>query len=508
MMPEERGMVMGVNERMRCHQLRNRTMSGAEAAELIQPDMVVGTSGFTPSGYPKEVPAALAERISQNPGFQITLYTGASVGWDLDGALSSLDGIFRRMPYQTNGEIRERINSGQVRYQDVHLSHFPQEIRYGFFPRPNVAIVEAAAILEDGSLVPTTSVGASPTFCQMADQVIVEINNRKPVELEGFHDIYQPLDPPHRQPIPLLKPDQRIGEPVIRVPVEKIKAVVFSDKEDDPIGFAPVDETSRQIASHLIHFLEEEVQTGRLPEQLFPLQSGVGSVANAVLKGMEHSRFSNLVFYSEVIQDNVLDLLDQGTFRFASGTSLTLSPEGFRRFYQSLDKYREKVLLRPMEVSNNPEIIRRLGSIAMNTAIEADLYGNVNSTHLMGHRMMNGIGGSGDFTRAGSLSIFTTPSTAKNGTISAIVPMVSHVDHTEHDVKIMITEQGFADLRGISPVERGERIIECCAHPDFRPALRDYLAEAKSRGGHTPHCLEKALSWHHCWMQTGSMRNR
>ena len=78
--------------------------------------------------------------------------------------------------------------------------------------------------------------------------------------------------------------------------------------------------------------------------------------------------------------------------------------------------------------------------------------------------MMNGIGGSGDFTRSAMLSIFTTPSTAKEGKISAFVPMVSHLDHSEHSVKVIITEYGVADLRGKSPIQRARCIIDNCVH--------------------------------------------
>lgn len=497
---------MSYSERMRCIALQDRIMSADQAASIIKSGMTVGTSGFTPTGYPKAVPEALAKKVQGDKDFKINLYTGASVGKALDGELGAMGVIDRRMPYQTNGNSREKINNREIKYSDIHLSHFAQEVRYGFYGKINVAIIEAAMINEEGQVVLTTSIGASPVFCGVADAVIIEINTKKPMELEGIHDIYQPEDPPHRKPIPLVKPDDRLGSPYLTIDPSKIKAIVFTDKEDDPIAFAPVCENSKGIAQHLIKFFEQEVALGRLPEKLLPLQSGVGSVANAVLKGISESSFKDLVFYSEVIQDNVLDLLDENTFRFASGTSLTLSPEGFKRFYNNLEHYKNKVVLRPMEISNNPEIIRRIGSITMNTAIEVDIFGNVNSTHIMGKSMMNGIGGSGDFTRAGYLSIFTTPSIAKNGDISSIVPMVSHVDHTEHDVNIIVTEQGLADLRGLCPFERAERIIEKCAHPDYRPQLEDYLREAKKHSGHTPHLMSRALEWHERFIQTKTMK--
>ncbi len=204
----------------------------------------------------------------------------------------------------------------------------------------------------------------------------------------------------------------------------------------------------------------------------------------------------------------MLELMECGKLDFASATCLSLSVDGFQKLYQKLDFFKDKILLRPEEISNHPEIIRRLGVISMNTAIEADIYGNVNSSHIMGSSIMNGIGGSGDFSRNAYLSIFTTPSTAKNGAISSIVPMVSHVDHTEHEVMVLVTEQGYADLRGLSPKERAEAIIENCAHPDYRPMLREYFLQARmfANGQHTPHDLKIALSWHQRYLETGTMK--
>ena len=250
------------------------------------------------------------------------------------------------------------------------------------------------------------------------------------------------------------------------------------------------------------------MKAGRLPKELLPIQSGVGNIANAVLEGLNQGPFENLSAYTEVLQDGMLAMLRSGKLRSASATALSLSPEVMDEFLQHIDFYRERIVLRPQEISNHPEIIRRLGLIAMNAMIEADIYGNVNSTHVMGSAIMNGIGGSGDFARNAYLSIFMTPSTAKNGTISCIVPMVSHVDHTEHDVQILVTEQGLADLRGLSPTRRAEIVIAQCAHPDYRDALRDYVARAKqgATGQHTPHLLGEALSWHQRYVQTGSMR--
>jgi acyl-CoA hydrolase len=119
--------------------------------------------------------------------------------------------------------------------------------------------------------------------------------------------------------------------------------------------------------------------------------------------------------------------------------------------------------------------------------------------------MMNGIGGSGDFCRNAYLSIFTTPSTAKDGKISAIVPMVSHLDHSEHSVKILITEHGIADLRGKSPIQRAEEIIDKCVAPEYKEALRKYLKSAPQ--AHTPMNIDTCFEMHKAFRDTGDMRN-
>jgi succinyl-CoA:acetate CoA-transferase len=233
----------------------------------------------------------------------------------------------------------------------------------------------------------------------------------------------------------------------------------------------------------------------------------VGNVANAALAELAQSRFENLTAYTEVIQDGMLSLLKTGTLAVASATAFSLSPDAVSEFNDNARDYRDRIVLRPQEISNHPELVRRLGVLAMNGVIEADIYGNVNSTHLMGSRIQNGIGGSGDFARNAYISFFVTPSTAKGGTISSIVPMVSHVDHTEHDVNVIVTEQGLADLRGLAPRRRARLLIDRCAHPDYRPLLEDYFDRALSGafGRHTPHLLEEALSWHARYLQTGSM---
>jgi succinyl-CoA:acetate CoA-transferase len=491
-------------DRIRCPQLRERVTTPQQAALWIRDGMTVGMSGFTRAGDVKAVPAALAERARQEP-LKITLLTGASLGCDTDKLLTEAGALARRMPFQVDPVLRAAINRGEVMYVDQHLSETVEMLRTRQIKPVDVAIVEAVAITGTGAIVPTTSVGNSASFAILADKVIVEINLAQSRALEGLHDIWIPKQRPLREPIPLMAADQRVGTPSIEIPFEKIVAVVITDQPDSTSAILPPDQETAAIARHLVKFFENEIEAGRLTRRLLPLQAGIGTIANAVMAGFADSPFEHLTMYSEVLQDSTFDLFDAGKLDFASGSSITLSPEKSRQVFGDFDRYKDRLVLRPQEVSNHPEVIRRLGLIAINTALEADIYGNVNSTHVLGTHMMNGIGGSGDFARNAYLSIFATKSTAKGGRVSSIVPMVPHVDHTEHDVDIIVTETGLADLRGLAPRERADVIIGNCVPEPYRQMLRDYVLEAKQRGGHTPHVLEKAFAWHDRYRETGSM---
>lgn len=498
--------------RIKSSALQRKLMSADEAAALIPAGCTVGMSGFTGSGYPKAVPQALARRIEQEQAqgraFRVNLWSGASTGPELDGALAKVNGIEFRMPFNSDPIARERINKGEMHYLDMHLSQVAPVVWQGFLGKLDIAVIEVVGITESGELIPSSSVGNSKTWLDVAEHVILEVNSWQNEALTGVHDIYYGTAlPPNRVPIPLIRPGDRIGQTTLRCNPDKVIAVVETSSPDRNLPFAKPDATASAIAGHLIEFLEHEVRKKRLPAHLLPLQSGVGNVANAVLAGLNNSHFENLTAYTEVIQDGMLDMLDSGKLRLASATAFSLSPDAAERMNNNMHEYRKHMILRPQEISNHPEIVRRLGCIAMNGLIEADIYGNVNSTQIMGSRIQTGIGGSGDFARNAYLSIFMTPSTAKNGAISSIVPFAAHVDHITQDVQVIVTEQGLADLRGLSPKQRATVIINNCAHPDYKPMLHDYFRRAQihSYGQQSPCLLDEALSWHQRFVKTGTM---
>ena len=513
-----------LQDRVQCKQLMNKVMAPEQTVQFFKNGMNLGWSGFTPAGYPKVVPIALADHVEKNNlqgKLKFNLFIGASVGAETEDRWATLDMIDRRWPYQTGKNIAAGINAGRIRMGDKHLSLFAQDLGYGFYTkdsesgRLDLAIIEVSAIKEDGSLVPTSSCGVIPEILMICDKIILEVNTGQP-SFEGIHDLLTPLTPPKRQIFGITHAGERIGSTSIPCDPNKVIAVVESKLRDQGRAFAEQDDTSEAIANHVIEFFTQEVKAGRLPKNLLPLQSGVGSIANAVIGGLAKGPFSNLTVYTEVLQDTMLDLFDSGKLDHASSCSLSLSADpGFPRFFDNMDKYFDKITLRPLSISNAPEPIRRLGCIAMNTPVEIDIYAHANSTLVGGTRMINGLGGSGDFLRNGYLKMMHTPSSRPSKTdptgISCVVPHCSHIDHTEHDLDCVITEQGLADLRGVAPKERARKIIEKCAHPDYKAQLTEYLniAEKDCLGrkvGHEPQMWDRAFKMHLNLERNGTMK--
>ncbi len=482
-----------------------------EAAALIKHGDVVGIGGFSSVGTPKVVPAALAARAeelhSKGEEFKVGLITGGSTGEQIDGMLARAKCVTFRTSFQSHKDMRAAINRGEVQYYDMHLSHVAQDLRYGFLGKVDVAVIEAVDILDDGSAVLTTSVGISPTLCAKADKIIIELNSHHPSSIIKMHDLYEPINPPYRKEIPIYKPSDRIGTTSLKLDPKKVVGVVKTNMPDGIAPFTPVDAVTAKIGENVANFLLGELHKGMIPKEFLPLQSGVGNIANAVLGSLgKCDEIPTFSMFTEVIQNSVIELMKNGRISFASGSSLTLSDDVLKTVYDNFDYFGDRLMLRPQEITNSPELSRRLGDIAINTALEVDIFGNVNSTNVAGQKMMNGIGGSADFARNAYLSIFTCPSVAKGGVISAIVPMASHVDSSEHSVKIIATEQGVADLRAKSPLQKAQTIIENCVHPDYKQLLWDYLKISAGKS-HTPMSLRHALKMHIALEETGDMRN-
>lgn len=490
-------------------QLPYPVLTAEEAAALIANGNTIGFGGFTAAGSPKAIPRALARRAESEHAagrpFKLRVLTGASTGKSLDGELALADAISFRAPYQGNATLRKKINAGEVHFVDMHLSMLQQQVRYGFFGEIDHAIIEAVDVTPGGGIVLSSSIGAANTYLRMAKKILIEVNAHHPHGLLGMHDIFEPRDPPLRTELHIYHPGDRMGSPVCVVDPKKIAGLVMTSEPDETGGFDPADAVTEHIAQNVTEFLLGEMRAGRVPATFLPLQSGVGNIANAVLGELgRNPAIPAFEMYTEVLQDSTIPLIETGRLKFASTCALALSPEASKHVYENLDIFRNRILMRPQEISNHPEIVRRLGIISMNTAIEADLSGSVNSSHIMGRQMMNGIGGSGDFTRNAYISIFCCPSTQKGGKISTIVPVVSHMDHSEHSVQVLVTEHGIADLRGKDPRERARIIIANCAAPEYRDQLNAYLAFV--HGGHEALSFRSAFEMHHKFALDGDMR--
>ena len=302
-----------------------------------------------------------------------------------------------------------------------------------------------------------------------------------------IHDGYEIDDHPYRTPIMIMKASDRIGKPYVEVDADRIKGIIECNIPDEARAFKAPDAITTQIGNNVADFLLANLKSGKIPPTFLNLQSGVGSGANAVLGALgQCPDVPNFSIYTEVLQDAPVQLMREGRVLSASACSLTVTNECLQGIY-------------------SPEVIARIGVCSLNTAIEVDIYGHVNSTKICGTKMMNGIGGSADFTNNAYLSIFTCGSTTKGGAISSIVPFCSHIDHTSHFVDAVITEYGVADLRGKCAMEKAAELVKV-AHPDYRPLLLDYMKYAAQNGGHTHHCLSAAFAMHDTYLRKGDMR--
>lgn len=489
-------------------------ISAAEAAAMVNDGAWIGVGGFGPAGAPKSITPAIAAKARREHEagrpFKVNVVTGASIGASCDGELAAADAIDRRLPFSVNPEIRKAYNAGRVRYTDLNLSDNATFLRQGLTGPIDWGIIEACDIQEVRGRVRiflTAGIGIAPTICHSARKgVFIELNTWHSTKLIGMHDIYEIEAPWYRSPIRITQPVEIIGMPYIEVSPEHIKGIVMTHQPDEARAMTPSTETTNRIGQHMADFLVDNMQRGYINPKKLILQSGVGSGANAVLGALGECReVPDFNIYTEVLQEEPLRLIKEGRVVSASTGALTISSEHLQSLYDNINDYRGRLLIRPSEISNCPEIIARLGICSLNTAIEVDIYGHVNSTKILGTKMMNGVGGSADFTCNAMLATFTCGSTAKDGKISSIVPFCSHVDHTEHYVDAVVTEYGVADLRGRCAMEKAKALV-AIAHPDYRPLLNDYLKLAERYGGQTHHVLNAAFAMHDTYRRKGDMR--
>lgn len=460
--------------------------------KLTDPDTVVmklmpkvktlAFGGMGGQSVPKAFTNSLA-RLSGKMDFNnLTLFTGGGGTEGFEKAISSLN-IVRRYYYLSGESFRKKVNSGSVKLFDYWVSEYSRNLREGYFSRYgpiDLAVIEISEIDADGHIIPSLSVDSSTALIQASKKVVLEINTRKPA-LRGLHDIYSPRI---NTIIPIVKVMDRIGKEWIDIPHSKISGIVFSDENEEPSGsYDSTDSTYLLVGKNVADFLRDNVyQNAKFKNR--PLQLGAGSIANAILTSLNLSKLS---IWSEIIPSGWISKIGQEVAEISASAiySMTGDNQKLSTVYEEILSNKDKIVLRPNEVTNSVEVISRLGVVVVQPAIEIDIYGSVNVSHIRGN-LRNGVGGSGDFTRAGSLTIIALPSTASKGMYSRVVPMLTNVDIPKQDVDVVITDQGVADLRGLSPRERAIEIISKCSHPSYTDYLGKYLKKAVANGGNVP----------------------
>ena len=479
-----------MNERIKRSSLQGCIKSSDQAAAYIKDCMTIAMSGYAMAGYPKAVVEELVKRKESGENLVINLITGANVPW-VDEKLGSANIINRRSPMIASRTLASQVNGSSIKYVEQQMCKMPRLLRRGSFGKIDIAVVEALGFNENGDLIPSTSVGMVHHLMDTADAIIVEVNSAYPKCLEGIHDIYVPKAPPKTEPIPLVETSHRIGKTAIPVDEDKILCIVETNLAEDLGAQAKGTEQAIKIAEHLFEFLDKEFEDwhGKLP----PIQTGFGGIANAIADAFSKSNFTDLQFFCGGVTEPVMELLAEGKATAISTGGLGMSPR-VEEILNSIPNLHEHLTIRNGDITNNAEVIGRLGLIALNTGIEMDIYGNINSSHIAGSRVVNGIGGGANFAQNSGLSIIVMPALSKGGAISNIVPMVSHQDICEHDVDIIVTENGLADLRGLDDVERAESIIKNCASDVYQKQLSKYLSDARLRCGvHHPQLTNEAF---------------
>lgn len=484
--------------------LQERIVSPKEAAAVIQNGMTVAFGGYTSSGYPKVVAKELVEHKKNEKNFKIFMLSGSVNGY-LETMLGEAGILSRKAPMLESRSLAKLANEGKIHYVEQQMNKMPDLVAQGAFGKIDVAVVEALQITKEGGIVPTSSVGLLPAILEYAEKIIVEINTVQPMELEKLHDIYIPEHYPNRQPIPLTSVNQRIGSSFIPVDPEKICCIVESKELDDFPESMPANPKLTTVVDRLLEFLKRECKKnygGKLP----PIQTGFGNLADEIARGLGNSNFRELEFFCGGMQESGLALIAEGKVKAASTGSIQMTSKVQKMLREYWSLFHNTTVIRNIDITNTGEVIHRLGIFALNSAIEMDIYGNVNSSHITGNRVVNGLGGGANFAQNAQLSVMLMVSENKKGAISTIVPMVSHQDISEHDIDVVVTENGVADLRGKDDLERAHLIIQNCASPLYRPLLSDYLERAvKEGGGHHPQNPCEAFEWHRRFKERGTM---
>jgi acyl-CoA hydrolase len=335
---------------------------------------------------------------------------------------------------------RAVAKAGVLHVIPAHLSALNPWFENGLL-RADVVLVQLSAPDENGQYSFGTAHDYASSAMRRARVVIAEVNDQLPWTF---------CEPPVEQ--------------------ARLDIVVRTSRRPGQMTPQPIEESEQQIARHV----------GRYIEDGSTIQIGIGALPDAVLAGVEDRR--DLGIHSGLITDRVADLMIKGVVTNARkplDTGITTSAilAGTNRLFNFAHK-NSAVRLFSYAHTHNARLLCRLDKfVAINSAVEVDLTGQVNAEIASGV-YVGGTGGQGDFVRGAMMaarghSIIALPATARDGTVSRIVPVLKNVPVTtpRSDADIVVTEFGAAELRGQSIEERIRRMV-AISHPSYREALQ------------------------------------
>ncbi|MBK8034053.1 MAG: acetyl-CoA hydrolase/transferase family protein [Chloroflexi bacterium] len=336
--------------------------------------------------------------------------------------------------------MRKAVNSGTSDFTPIFLSEIPSLFRDGLLPI-DIAVIHVSPPDEHGYCSYGVEVGVTKSAAESAQMVIALINPHMP---------------------------RTLGDSFIHV--NQIDYCIHVDYELPQVNPHPASEIQDRIAEHIAALIPDGAT----------LQTGIGGIPDAVLSRLTNHK--NLGIHTELFSDGVMHMVEAGVVTCRAKSIHTGKVvAGFVIGTKALFDYVNDnpiIELHPTEYVNDPFIIAQNDKmVSINSALEVDLTGQVCADSI-GTKFYSGVGGQVDFVRGacrskGGMSIIALPSTAKDDTLSRIVPMLkpgAGVTTTRNDVRYIATEYGIATLFGKTIAQRVQELINV-AHPKFREEL-------------------------------------
>ena len=352
----------------------------------------------------------------------------------------AFDGHLRQNTVLVSHDARTAVAEGRADYTPCYLSDWPRLIRDGTFP-VDIAVAQLSPPDENGNCSYGSYLFYMEAARAAAKVFIAEINDQVPRTFS-----------PHT--VPYSK-------------IDYVLDVSYPHTELSPRAVGPIE---KKIGAHLAELVEDGAT----------LQIGAGGVPDALAQFLKNKR--HLGLHSEMISDGAIELIQSGIIdnskkKVSPGRSVISFMLGSQRLYDFVDG-NEAIEMHPIDFTNDPTVIAQNPKVvAINSAIQIDLTGQANAESL-GTKQLSGVGGQVDCARGAARSpggkfILAFPSSAKEGKISRIVPILdpgAAVTTPRNDVDYVVTEYGIAKLLGKSRKQRVEELI-AIAHPDFRAEL-------------------------------------